>query len=216
VVGLVQLDSDDVEVFGRRYTVEPTRDGPSGLIFDGTLDPRIQIAMSYQFPDLTLHVDLSGRVSKPDPPRFSSDPPGLYTQDQLFGFFVGGEPSTDAASQTRDPTREAVAGGSTRFVTGKLGQQLNKVLPGKLKLDFSCEPDPSATIATTSTLGQCNAGNRLSQRVYFVVRRRVQPQPDENADEAQLQVRIGRELLFQATGGDRGYLDLDLLWRHRW
>ncbi len=213
VAGKVQLDSDDLEIFGRRYLVEPTRDGPSGLLFDGTLDPRIKIAMSYQFPDLTLHVDLSGRASKLDPLKFSSDPPGLYTQDQLFGFFLGGEPSTDAASQNRDQAREAVTGAGTRFLSAKLGQQLNKVLPGKLKLTLSCEPDPAATTATS---GSCTAGKWLSQRLYLAYRQRLQPRPDENTGDAQVQVRIGREILFQATGGDRGYVDADLLWRHRW
>lgn len=213
LTGAVQVESDDVEVLGRRYLVEPTRGGPSGLAFDGTIDPRVQIAMSYAFPELTLHVDVSGRLSKLDPPRFSSDPPGLYTQDQLFGFFLGGEPSTDAASQNRDQARLAVTGAGTRFLSAKLGQQLNKILPGKLKLDLSCEPDPAATTATS---GSCTAGNWLSQRLYIAYRQHLQPRPDENNGDVQLQVRMGRELLLQATGGDRGYLDADLLWRHRW
>jgi len=218
VTGKVRLDSDDVEVFGRRYLVEPTRDESSGLIFDGTLDPRIKIAMSYQFPDLTLHVDVSGRASKLDPFKFSSDPPGLYTQDQLFGFFVGGEPSTDATSQARDPARLAAEGAVTGFLSGKLGQQVNKVLPSELKFTLSCEPDPTAT---TTTVGACTAGRWvnlpfLKQQAFLAYRRRLQPHPDENPDEAQLQIRLGRALMFQATGGDRNYLDADLLWRYRW
>ncbi|HEX3476571.1 MAG TPA: translocation/assembly module TamB domain-containing protein [Kofleriaceae bacterium] len=218
VTGVVQLESDDVDILGRRYLVEPVRDGPSRLVFDGTLDPRITIAMSYPFPDLTLHVDLSGRVSKPDPPRFSSDPPGLYTQDQLFGFFLGAEPNTDPGSSARDPARGAVAGGGTRLLAAKIGAQLNKVLPVELKFDLSCEPDPTAT---TTTLGSCTAGRWvripwLKQRAYVVSRYRPQPHPDENTAEAQVQFRLPHGFLLQGSDGDRGYLDADLLWRHRW
>jgi translocation-and-assembly-module (TAM) inner membrane subunit TamB-like protein len=227
VIGKVRLDSDDVEVFGRRYLVEPTRDESSGLIFDGTLDPRIKIAMSYQFPDLTLHVDLSGQVSKLDLSgrvsqldqfKFSSDPPGQYTQDQLLGFFLGGEPTADAPSQARDPARAAATGAVAGILSGTIGQQLNKVLPGELKFTLSCEPDPTAT---TTSVGACTAGRWVSlpflkQQAYLAYRRRLQPHPDENPDEAQLQIRLGRALMLQATGGDRNYLDADLLWRYRW
>jgi hypothetical protein len=52
--------------------------------------------------------------------------------------------------------------------------------------------------------------------VHIAYRYRLQPRPNENTGDVQLQVRIGREVLFQTTGGDRGYLDADLLWRHRW
>jgi hypothetical protein len=218
VAGKVQVDSDDVEILGRRYLVESTSDGPSGFTFDGTIDPRIALAMSYQFSDLTLHVDVSGRVSKPDPPKFSSDPPGLYTQDQLFGFFLGGDPSTDPGSPARDQAREAATGVVTGWLSGKLRAQLNKVLPGELKLEVSCEPDPTAT---TAAIGSCAAGKfvripLLKQPAHLAVRHRLQPRSDENAEEAQLQFRLPLGLLLQATGGDRGYLDADLLWRHRW
>jgi hypothetical protein len=217
VSGKVQIDSDDVEILGRRYLVESTSDGPSGLAFNGTIDPRVALAMSYQFPELTLHVDVSGRLSKLDPPRFSSDPPGLYTQDQLFGFFLGGEPNTDPGSPARDPAREAATGAVAGWLTGKLRGQLNKVLPGELKLDFSCDPDPTAPAG----VGACAAGEFvrvpfLKQPVHVAVRRRIQPRPDENVNEAQLQFRLPFKLLFQASGGERGYLDGDLLWRHRW
>jgi hypothetical protein len=212
LTGVVQIESDDVEILGRRYLVEPTRAGPSGLTFDGTIDPQVKIAMSYAFPDLTLHVDVSGRLRKLDPLRFSSDPPGLYTQDQLFGFFVGGEPSTDAGSPTRDQAREAVAGAGTRWLSARLGKQINRVLPVQVDA-LSCEPDPAATAAAS---GSCTVGKWLSRRLYLAYRQRLQPRPDENTGDVQVQFRVGHQVLIQGTGGDRGYYGADLLWRHRW
>jgi hypothetical protein len=218
VTGMVQIDSDDVEILGRRYLIEPAHDGPSGLVFDGTLDPWVRIALSHQFAELALHVDVSQRLSKREPLKFSSDPPGPYTQDQLFGFFFGGEPSTDPGSSTHDPARDAVTGAGTRLLAAKIGAQLNKVLPGELRLDLSCDPDP---LATTTTIGSCTAGRWvhvpwLSQQAYVAYRYRPEPRPDENAHEAQVQFRLPRGLLLQASGGERRYLDADLLWRHRW
>jgi hypothetical protein len=104
------------------------------------------------------------------------------------------------------------------LLSAKIGAQLNRVLPRELKLDLSCELDPTAT---TTTLGSCTAGwwvsiPWLKQRAYLAYRYRRQPRPDENADEAQLQFRLPRGFLLQGSGGDRGYLDADLLWRHRW
>lgn len=211
VTGKVQIASDAVDILGRRYIVESTSLGPSGVEFDGTLDPRVNVQMYYQFPELTLTVGLAGRLSKLDRPSFSSDPGG-YTQDQLFGFFLGGEPSTDASSQTRDQARAALAGAGTRVLSARLGRQISRVLPVKIDA-LSCEPDPAATTAGS---GSCTVGKWLSQRLFVAYRQRLQPRADENTGDVQLQVRMGSKVLIQATGGDRGYYGADLLWRHRW
>lgn len=211
--GRVALESHDVEIFGRRYVIEPTDSGRSGVVFDGTTDPLVNLRMTYQFPDLQLRVDASGRLSQLERPRFSSDPGG-YTQDQLFAFFLGAEPSTEAGTPSRDQAREAVAGASTRLLSGLIGKQINKVLPVKVD-SLSCEPAP-ATTATTAASGSCTVGKWLSQQLYLSYRQHLQPRADENTGDAQLQFRLGSRFLLEGTGGDRGYYGADLLWRHRW
>jgi autotransporter translocation and assembly factor TamB len=213
VRGRVALESNDVEIFGRRYLIEPTDSGPSGVVFDGTTDPLVNLRMTYQFPDLQLRVDASGRLSQIERPRFSSDPGG-YTQDQLFAFFLGAEPSTEPGNPGRDQAREAVAGASTRLLSGLLGKQINKVLPVKVD-SLSCEPAP-ATTATTTASGSCTVGKWLSQQLYLSYRQHLQPRSDENTGDAQVQFRLGSRFLLEGTGGDRGYYGADLLWRHRW
>ncbi|HMG54785.1 MAG TPA: translocation/assembly module TamB domain-containing protein, partial [Kofleriaceae bacterium] len=174
VTGSVDIASDSVEFLGRRYVVELTPRGPSGVEFDGTIDPRIDLRMSYPFPTMTLSVDVVGRLSKLGRPSFSSDPGG-YSQDQLFGYFLGAEPSTDASSQTRDQAREAVTAAGTRVLSGIVGRRINKVLPVKFDA-LSCEPDPTATVAAS---GSCTVGKWLSQRLFIAYRQRLQPRADE-------------------------------------
>jgi hypothetical protein len=201
VRGRVEIDHADADVLGRRYVVEP-----SELIFEGTADPRLAIRMAHQFPELTLDVAVTGPASSPDL-KLSSEPGG-YTYDQLFGFFLGGEPGGDPNSQTR----EAVAGASARWLSGKLGRQINRVLP--IKLDaVSCAP---ATSATTATGGSCTFGKWVTERLFVAYRQHLGGAPNENTGDVQVQIRMGRKVLIEGSGGDRGHHGADLLWRHRW
>jgi len=196
VVGDIVLDSADVDLLGRRYDLER-----SELQFDGTADPVLAIHLRHQFPELALNVAISERASRWKL-HLSSDPGG-YSDDQLFGFLLGGEPGGDPVYQTR----EAVAGASSRLITGAVGRRLSKVLP--IKLDVSCEP------ATTVTSASCTAGKWFSERLFLSYRRTSEPLPDENANGLDLQYRLGGKS-FELTGGDRAHYGADLLWRHRW
>jgi autotransporter translocation and assembly factor TamB len=198
VRGNLAIDNAHVDFLGRRYLLEA-----SGVEFDGTIDPVLEIHMTHQFPALALKVDVRGRASQPEP-QLSSDLGG-YSRDQLVGFFVGGEPGGDPSSQTGEAVKGALALG----ISGQLGRRINKVLPVKLDA-LSCEP------ATTATSASCAAGKWLSQRLFLTYRQHLEPRSNENANDLQLQYRLGRKALIDMAGGDRGHLGLDLLWRHRW
>jgi translocation and assembly module TamB len=199
VRGRVELDNADADILGRRYAVEP-----GGLTFAGTADPQIDIRMSHQFPDLALDVAIIGSASTPDL-RLSSEPGG-YTYDQLFGFFLGGEPGGEAGSQTSD----AVTAGGMRWFSGKVGRRISKVLPVKLDA-ISCEPATSA-----SASGSCTFGKWFSERLFIAYRQHVGGTNDENTGDIQVQYRMGRKVLIEGSGGDRGHIGADLLYRHRW
>jgi TamB, inner membrane protein subunit of TAM complex len=197
--GNVTIDDADVDFLGRRYVLDPSQ-----VDFDGTIDPELHITMTHQFPELRLSVGLGGRASHPEKPTFASEPTG-YSQDQLFGFFVGGEPGGDPSSQTG----EAVKGAVAQSVSGMLGRQVNKVLP--IKVDtLSCEP------GTTATGPSCTVGKWLSQRLFLAYRQHLAALPGEDTNDLQFQYRLGPKVLIEGTGGDRGHAGADLLWRHRW
>jgi autotransporter translocation and assembly factor TamB len=201
VEGEVTIDNADADILGRHYQVDP-----SWLRFDGTTDPQLDLHLSHAFPDLTLFVDVAPpeRASNPKP-RFSSDNPA-YTPDQLFGFFLGGEPGGDPGSQTR----EAFTGVAARTLSGRLGRRIGKELP--IQLDaVSCEP------TTSAATGSCTFGKWISQQLYLAYRQRLgTAAPDENTGDVQVQYRLGRKTVIEGTGGDRRHYGLDLLWRHRW
>ncbi|HSR96304.1 MAG TPA: translocation/assembly module TamB domain-containing protein [Kofleriaceae bacterium] len=199
--GSVEIDHADADILGRRYAVEP-----SALTFAGTADPQIDIRMSHQFPDLALDVAILGSASTPDL-RLSSEPGG-YTYDQLFGFLLGGEPGGEPGSQTRD----AVTAGGARWLSGKLGRRISKVLPVKLDA-ISCEP---ATSASAVAGGSCTFGKWFSERLFVAYRQHLGGTTDENTGDIQVQYRMGRKVLIEGSGGDRGHIGADLLYRHRW
>ena len=196
LVGDLAIDGGDVDLLGRRYVLSP-----SELRFDGSADPTLALQLSHEFAVLTLNVAISGRASHPDRPRLTSDPGG-YTDDQLWGFLVGGEPGGDPTLQTR----EALVGAGTRLVSSTLGRRLSKVLP--VKLDLSCEP------ATAVSRASCSGGKWVSDRLFLSYRQLLDPQPDENAAVLDLQYRLGRKS-FELSGGDRAHLGLDVVWRWR-
>ena len=197
LVGDLAIDGGDVDLLGRRYVLSP-----SDVRFDGSADPTLALQLSHEFPELTLNVAISGRASHPDRPRLSSDPGG-YTDDQLWGFLVGGEPGSDPTLQTR----EALVGAGTRLVSSTLGRRLSKVLPVKLDA-LSCEP------ATAVSRASCSGGKWVSDRLFLSYRQILDPQPDENAGALDLQYRFGRKSL-ELSGGDRAHLGVDLVWRWR-
>jgi hypothetical protein len=198
VRGIVEIEDADADILGRRYLLEPSR-----ARFDGTIDPLLDITMTHPFSELTLTVALRGRMSQPEL-VFSSDA-GSYSHDQLFGFFVGGEPGGDPNSQTG----EAVTGAVVKGVTGGLGRRISKALPFQLDA-VSCAP------ATTSTSKSCTFGKRLSQRLVVYYSPHLAPLPSENANELHAEYRLGSKAMIDVTGGDREHYGADLLWRHRW
>ncbi|MGH2899053.1 MAG: translocation/assembly module TamB domain-containing protein, partial [Solirubrobacteraceae bacterium] len=83
-----------------------------------------------------------------------------------------------------------------------------------VKLDaISCEP---ATSASATAGGSCTFGKWLSERLFVAYRQHVGGSNDENTGDVQVQYRLGRKVLIEGSGGDRGHIGADLLYRHRW
>jgi translocation and assembly module TamB len=186
------------DLFGRLYRAE------GKLTFDGTIDPLLDIKLSHPFSEMTLTAELTGRLSKPDPPKFTGSP--IYSQDQLAGFFLGGEPGGDPAAQTR----EAATGAVVSLVSSKVARRVRKVLPGTLSV-LRCEPASSAVGAS------CTAGRWFGDRLFVTGKLRLDARPQlENTGEVQVQYHLPRELLLEGVGGDGNHDGIDLLWRRRW
>jgi len=198
LVGDIDIESGIVgDLFGRRYSAT------GGVTFDGTLEPKVDIALQTTFPTLVLSVLLQGNPST-IVPVFEADPP-IYTQDQLAGFFIGGEPGGDPSAQTR----EAATGAGAAVLSSKLGGGIKKRLPVKIE-QLGCDPRNSVTAAS------CTVGRWFGEKLFVAFKRRIDAQQQENTNEVQGQYYLRRDLYLEMVGGDAGSGGLDLLWRQRW
>ncbi|MGN6107846.1 MAG: translocation/assembly module TamB domain-containing protein [Kofleriaceae bacterium] len=185
-------------IFGRSYQAE------GGLKFDGTTDAELGIALVHNFPAMTLTARLTGRLSNPAEPQFESSI-GLYSRDQLFGFFLGGDPSGDPAAQSR----EVATGVTASALSETIGKRVKKVLPFKIDV-LRCDPGSSAAGAS------CTVGRWIGDKFFIAVKSRIEPRANENANDAQFQYYLQRDILIEGVAGDRSFHGADLLWRKRW
>lgn len=193
--GVIRLTGGDVMLFGRRYQI-----ARAALTFDGPLDPSVDAELRHDFSQLTLTATVTGRVSKPQF-HFRSSPPD-YTEAQLLGFFLGGNP----AASGRDGAATSVA---AAVASQTLGSMITRQLPVRVDV-LTYQP------ATTSSSGALVTGRWITEKLLLLMRNRTSPRPLENGTEGELQYWLSRGLLLDGVAGDRGTFGLDLLWNRRW
>lgn len=203
--GQVGVETATVVIAGHRYRVEIGQ-----VAFDGSTDALIDFKLAHDFPDVTTYVQASTRLSQVDrvEPQFTSEP-GIYTQGQLLGFFLGGAPGGDPSKQTA----EAAAGFGASIASTVAGKWLKKVpLVSRVltRVQIGCKPGAGQSSSS------CTAGTWLSKKTYVTLQQRIDSRADENGSEAKVEYYWKPNRTVELTGGDRGFFGLDLLWRHRW
>ncbi len=199
IVGTIDADRGVLDLFGRRYVVER-----AGIRFDGSTDPLLDLMITHDFPEVTTITQVRGRLSKPD--LIMSSDPGVYSQGQLLGFLLGGEPNGDPNSGS---ARERVADAGTSFVANKLGGYVRNALP--IDIDVLRYEASSASSSAAVTVGTW-----LTRSLFLAYRRRLESRPDENAGEGEVEYWLSRRVMVEGVVGDRGYNGVDLLWRKRY
>ncbi|MEJ7597715.1 MAG: translocation/assembly module TamB domain-containing protein [Kofleriaceae bacterium] len=197
IVGTIDADRGDLDLFGRRYQVERAL-----VTFDGTPDPLLDIRITHDFPEVTTITQVRGRVSKPQL-TMTSDP-GIYAQGQLLGFLLGGEPNGEPGD-ARDRTTSA----GTSFVAGQIAGYVKNVLPVDIDV-LKYEAGSSSSSAAVLV------GTWLTRNLFLAYRRHLEARPDENAGEGEIEYWFSKRVLVEGTVGDRGYNGVDLLWRKRY
>jgi autotransporter translocation and assembly factor TamB len=199
MTGGIDAERGDLDLFGRRYAIER-----AGVHFDGSLDPLLDIRITHDFPDVTTVTEVRGRLSKPEL-EMSSDP-GTYSQGQLLGFLLGGDPNGDPHSSAASST---VANAGASFVANKLGGYVRGALP----IDIDVLRYEAATATSGSAVV---VGTWISPSLFLAYRQRVEPPlPGENTGEGQFEYWLSRRVVVEGTAGDRAD-GLDLLWRLRY
>jgi hypothetical protein len=196
--GEIDHQRGGVELLGREYQVD------HGVIaFDGSFVPQLNVRLLHDFQDVTLVADVKGRATQLDL-QLSADP-NVYTQDQLLGFFLGGEPGGDPSTASRD----AAAGASASFLSTKVGAKIKHVLP--VKIDVL-----TYEAGTSTSSGAVRAGIWLNRKLLFQYKGHPEARPDENANEADFEYYLPHNWFLQWTIGDRDIDGADLLHRWRW
>ncbi|HUJ61093.1 MAG TPA: translocation/assembly module TamB domain-containing protein, partial [Kofleriaceae bacterium] len=199
VTGTISAERGDLDLFGRRYTVDR-----ASAYFDGTTDPVLDIRIFYNFTDVTTITEVRGRLSKPE--LVLSSNPGTYTQAQLVGFLLGGEPGGD-------PSSAGLGQQATSLGTSLVANQLTRYVRKALPIDIDVIRYEAAT---TSNSAAITVGTWITHQVFFSYREHLEARPDENTGEGTLEYWFTRRLELQATAGDRNYDSVDLLWHHRY
>ncbi len=199
LVGSVAADRGDLDLFGHRYYVER-----AGVSFDGSLDPLLDVRITHDFPEVTTITQVRGRLSAPEL-TMASDP-GTYSQGQLLGFLLGGDPGGDPQNSS---ATDKVAGAGTSFVANKLGGYVKSALP--IDIDVLRYEAASATGSAAVTVGTW-----VTHTLFLAYRQHLSARPDENSSEGNLEYWMTRRLMLEGTAGDRGFNGLDLLWRKRY
>lgn len=198
VDGELEATTGSVALFDRRYRIDH-----AAVNFDGSVDPLLDLQLIHEFPQVTMFVAVRGRLSQPD--LELSSRPATYTEGQLLSFLLGGSPGMNPGSEVRD----AASGVASALLSKKIGGYVGDYLPVEVDvLRFEA--------ATASSSAAFTVGKWLSRRLFVAYRRRLDARTDQNAGEAEVEYWLRPEILVEATVGDRGHHDADLLWLKRW
>jgi translocation and assembly module TamB len=197
VVGAIEADRGSLDLFGRRYDVER-----ASVRFDGSTDPVLDVRISRDIRDVTTYTEIRGRLS--DPELILTSTPATYSQGQLLGFLLGGEPDGTPG----DATDRATAAGAS-YLANRLGGYVRRALP--IDLDVLRYEAATATSSAAVTVGTW-----ITRNLFLAYRRRLDARPDENTGEGELEYWIRRRVVLEAVFGDRNVNGLDLLWRRRY
>ena len=136
-----------------------------------------------------------------------SSQPATYTQAELLGFLLGGEPGGDP--ENAPSASERVAGAGASFLGNKVGGYVKKALP--VDIDVLRYESANSTSSAAVTVGTW-----ITDSLFLAYRRHLEARPDENSGEGEVEYWIRRRLVLEAVAGDRGVNGVDLLWRRRW
>jgi autotransporter translocation and assembly factor TamB len=149
-------------------------------------------------------TEVRGRASKPE--LVLASDPGTYSQDQLLGFLLGGEPG--GGPQNGSMSDRATSAGAS-YVANKIGGYVRDALP----IDIDVLRYEASTASSSAAI---TVGTWVTHTLFLAYRRHLEARPDENTGEGELEYWLSRRVVLEAVAGDRGYHGLDLLWRRRY
>lgn len=192
--GSIDVERGDIELLGQRSRLDH-----GSLVFDGTIDPLLDIKVIRELSNLTVAAEVSGRLSNYHL-ELTSDT-GSYSQGELLAMFAGGSSGGDGE------LGQAAATAGAGYLSSILSEKLGKALPLDLKFNY--------VRGGTTSSDAYGVSRWITRDLYIEARTHPEARPDENANEGIIQYRLGPFLL-KGDAGDRGYAGVDFGGRIDW
>jgi len=204
VSGYVNLRSGAVEIFGKRFEIEP-----SSLKFlgEGMGDSYVNFKARWDSPNETrVYAKYLGPL-KDWTIKFDSEP--AQSNDKILALLLFGDSDDPTTKQgSGQQNNDLLVGGVGNLASMKVNQALSKVTPGVSTRVAADEQSPTPEVAI-------QLGPRVSAEVSYRTR---PPTPGEQPDRVLLTLdwSFRRNWSIGTTVGDRGSSVLDLIWRYRY
>jgi autotransporter translocation and assembly factor TamB len=201
LAGKVETVRGEVRLFSEPIVI---KEGTITFTGGAKIDPRLDITAETnpgQYGVVTMTVQ--GPVSAPKI-EFTSDQPQYDTADAL-AILVIGKPLSEAGpggDQKIESKLEALAAGALSGIA-------RKQLADKVPIDFL------QIKANSFSSADLRVGKYVTPRLFIVYRRRLgERTEDENANEAQAEYQLSREVYIQTFYGDQNIWGGEVFWRH--
>lgn len=202
--GSIEASRADLDLLGSRSQLERGE-----IVFDGTVDPLLNVRMTRDLGNMTVTANVSGRASKPEIAMTSDT--GEYTQGELYAYFLGGQ--TGATNAGGDVQQAGAAAGSN-YALGVFSKRLNQFasahLPIKLSFNFNY------VAATASSTQAFQVGTWLSAKLFIAARTHPEARVDENTAEGILEYHLRGSTVIEGQWGNAGYDSADIVRRWNW
>jgi hypothetical protein len=202
--GEIDATRGDIDLLGGRSYVDH-----AAVIFDGTVDPRLDVKINRDLDALTVNATVGGRASAPEI-TMTGEPAGPYTQGELYAMFIGGQTSSTGGSDAAQAGAAAGAGVASAFVSARIRDQLKRHFNVDLNVAFNYQ------VATATSSQAVKFGLWLSQKLYAAVSNHPEARVDENATEGLFEYHLRGNWIWQTTIGDRNYDGTDFVKRWHW
>jgi autotransporter translocation and assembly factor TamB len=202
--GTVEATRGDATLFDRRYRISRARAAFTG---DAPTNPHLNVLLEHSFESAEVSIAVQGTLDEPEV-ELSSEP-AIYSQAELLGFVLGGNPDApDDREGAGGGWRRSAAGAATALVASQLESIVEKRIPVDT-LRLGTDADDPGTLAFVSV------GKWLADKLFVAYRRRFDAETNENANEAEIEYHFRRNWMVEGMIGDRGAGSVDLLWVRR-
>lgn len=200
ITGTVEALEGKVVLFDRQYEVRRAL-----VAFDGDtpIVPRIDVALAHSFEDLDLFIAVSGTTREPEVELSSS--PSIYSRSELLGFVLGAQPGQPGGP---GGIGSGAVGLASSFVVGQLESLIATPLPFDT-VRFGADEDTPGGISSVTV------GRWISDDVFIAYQRELDPELDENSNEAVIEYHFLPHWVIEGVIGDRGNGSVDVLWVRR-